>query len=91
MGQLTSFTLSQNFPNPFNPSTVIAYELFTATHVTLKVYDTLGREMATLASGAQPAGMYSVRWDSAGNASGLYFAHMEGGGQVQVKKLLLCK
>ncbi len=91
MNAMRTFHLAQNYPNPFNPATTIRYELSATSRVTLTVYDVLGREEAILANDIKPAGSYSVRWDSAGRASGLYFAHLESDGQVQVQKLVLMK
>ncbi|MDW8466690.1 MAG: hypothetical protein RML35_11145 [Chloroherpetonaceae bacterium] len=60
VAQVKSFELFQNYPNPFNPTTTIAYQLPVASEVSLKVFDALGREVATLASGRQEAGRYAV-------------------------------
>lgn len=91
------FALRQNYPNPFNPSTVIAYDLPAASTVSLAVYDILGKEVAVLVNGEQPAGRYSVSLSSAryGMASGLYFYRIAaaGGGRrfIQVNKMMLVK
>ncbi len=87
----TGFTLSQNFPNPFNPSTVITYQLPISSQVTLKLYDILGREMATLVNEKQNAGSYSVTFDAGKLASGIYFYRLSAGTYVNVKKLVLVK
>jgi hypothetical protein len=68
-----SFSLEQNYPNPFNPSTVIRYSIPRQTNVSLKVYDIMGREVASLVDEAKPAGTYSVRFDALRYASGVYF------------------
>lgn len=86
-----TLSLWKNFPNPFNPATTIRYELSAASRVSLRVYDVLGREEAVLVDDMKPAGLYSVRWDSAGRASGVYFAQLESCGQVQMQKLVLIK
>jgi hypothetical protein len=93
------FSLMQNFPNPFNPSTTITYQLPTDSRVTLKVYDVLGREVVTLVNEGRPAGYHDVRWDvpQSGIASGVYFYRIEarslssGHGFQQVKKLMIVK
>jgi hypothetical protein len=85
------FSLSQNYPNPFNPSTTIEYQLPKDTRVSLKVYNVLGQEVATLASGDQKAGYYSVRWNAGGFASGVYFCRLHTNEYVLTKKMLLLK
>jgi hypothetical protein len=87
----TSFKLSQNAPNPFNPSTTIRYAIPKASEVTLKVYDLLGKEIATLVNEKQPAGEYTVGWNPVGLPSGVYFYRLEAEGFAQTKKLLLMK
>lgn len=84
-------SLSQNFPNPFNPSTMIDYQLPRGTFVTLKVYDLLGREVATLASGFKQAGYYAARFFGDGLPSGVYFYKMTAGKFNDIKKFLLLK
>lgn len=76
-GIIKDFILSQNFPNPFNPTTVISYQLPVNSHVTLKVFDILGREAATLVNEQRSAGRYSVQWNASGIASGVYLVRME--------------
>ena len=70
------YALEQNFPNPFNPSTVIAYHLGAEARVTLRVYDVLGRVIATLIDGVIPAGSHRVTWNAAACGSGVYFARL---------------
>jgi len=83
------FRLHQNYPNPFNPSTTITYSLSKAAHVSLKVYNLLGREIATLADQTMPAGTHQVIWNADGAAAGLYFYKMSAGSHSELKKMLL--
>ena len=93
------FSLSQNYPNPFNPRTTIEYQIPRPAHVTLKVYDVMGREVATLVDEEQGPGSRSVQFPSpaAENgamnnlASGIYFCRLQAGEVVGVRKLLLSK
>ncbi len=85
------FVLYQNYPNPFNPSTEIKYELPVQEFVTLKLYDVLGREVATLVSGRELPGTYSVMWDAGGKASGVYYCRMQAGEYSSVKKIMVLK
>jgi hypothetical protein len=89
------FALSQNYPNPFNPSTKIEYGLAKAAQVSLKVYNLLGTEVATLVNGRQEAGTYTVPFDANKGtlnlASGVYFYRLEAGSFVSTKKLTLMK
>ncbi len=91
------YALDQNFPNPFNPSTVITYHLPADARLTLKVFDLLGREIATLVDGPVQAGSHSVTWNAGSLGSGVYFARLSasdpGGGMRYVKttKLELLK
>lgn len=89
------FALSQNYPNPFNPTTAISYQLSAFSMVTLKVYDILGREVATLVSGEQSAGVYKAEWN-ASVASGVYFYRLEAFGNdgshfINTKKMVLVR
>jgi len=91
------FALQQNFPNPFNPTTTISYDLPKAAFVSLKVYDVLGREVATLADGLQAASSYKVQFNGSRLSSGVYFYHLTARSQdgstnfTSVKKLVLMK
>jgi uncharacterized delta-60 repeat protein len=86
------FALAQNFPNPFNPNTTIRFTLQETGRTTLKIYDAVGREVAQLADEVLEAGVYHQRvFDGARLASGVYFARLTSGGQMQMKKLLLMK
>ncbi len=86
-----TFALEQNYPNPFNPTTTIGYDLPSASRVSLKVYDVLGREVATLVNARQAAGSYNAAFNAANFASGIYFYRLEAGSFVQTKKMLLVK
>ena len=85
------FILSQNYPNPFNPETAISYQLPANSFVSLKVFDTLGREVATLVNEEKPAGTYTINFNAEGLSSGVYFYKMRAGRFVQTKKLVLMK
>lgn len=90
------FSLFQNFPNPFNPVTTITFNLETAGHVRLAVYDALGAKIRTLAEGTYSAGPHSIGWDATdeGNArvaSGTYFYRLEAGGRVLTRRMVLLK
>ncbi|OYV84960.1 MAG: hypothetical protein B7Z63_06165, partial [Ignavibacteriae bacterium 37-53-5] len=87
----TAFGLGQNYPNPFNPTTAISYQLSAAGRVSLKVYDILGREVMTLIDRNQNPGYYSVTFDAARFASGIYFYVLKSGGNFSVRKMLLLK
>ncbi|MEJ2616351.1 MAG: YCF48-related protein [Ignavibacteriaceae bacterium] len=87
------YSLMQNFPNPFNPSTVIKYSVKENTHVILKIFDMLGREVSTLLDEEKPAGTYKINFDAskAGLSSGTYFYTIKAGNFIQTKKMLLLK
>jgi len=85
------FALLQNYPNPFNPVTKIKYAVSIRQYTTLKVYNILGREVATLVNEYQAAGNYEVKFDASNLSSGVYFYKLQSGNFVQTKKLLLMK
>jgi hypothetical protein len=87
----SSITLEQNYPNPFNPLTVIGFRLSVSGDVTLKVYDTLGREVAVLINEAMPAGEHSVDFDASNLASGVYLYRLESSGGSAMKRMTLIK
>ncbi|HMB90797.1 MAG TPA: T9SS type A sorting domain-containing protein [Rhodothermales bacterium] len=83
--------LSQNYPNPFNPTTTIAFALPQTAPVRLAVYDVLGREVAVLIDGVQPAGTHQVQVDARRWSSGMYFYTLEANGQQQTHRMVLVK
>ena len=85
------FGLSQNFPNPFNASTIIQYSIPTASNVTIEIYDILGRKVETLVQGEQPAGYHQVRWDANDHSSGMYFYRIQAGEYTKTRKMVLLK
>jgi hypothetical protein len=85
------FSLFQNYPNPFNPGTTITYELPRTSHVTLSVYDVLGREVATLLNEEKSAGAYTVQWDASGVSSGVYFYRLKAGDFNQTKRMMIVR
>ncbi|RJP78230.1 MAG: T9SS C-terminal target domain-containing protein [Candidatus Zixiibacteriota bacterium] len=87
----SSFTLHPFSPNPFNPRTVARYEIRDASHVHLRVYDTAGREVATLVDGWKAAGVHEAVFDGTGLASGIYLAKLQAGDFTQTQKLVLLK
>jgi hypothetical protein len=89
--QPNTFTLSQNFPNPFNPVTNIDYQIGSPGFVNLKIFDVLGREVGTLVNGVKSAGVHKVQWDGSKFPSGIYLYRMESGNQSLKRKLVLLK
>ncbi len=87
-----NFELQQNYPNPFNPTTTIRYRIASPEIVSLKVYDMLGREVATILNGVrQTAGSYEANFNAAGLASGTYLYRLQAGNFVEAKKMTLVK
>jgi phosphodiesterase/alkaline phosphatase D-like protein len=91
VGTSDTHALAQNYPNPFNPATQIEYKLFVAGDVSLKVYNTLGAEVAALVSGVQSVGKHSVQWDAKGLVSGVYFCLLKSGGMVSTRRMIFMK
>ena len=83
--------LEQNYPNPFNPSTAISFGLPSQSFVSLKVFDVVGSEVATIVSEELPAGYYSRQWNAANMASGVYFYRLQAGSITKTKKLILLR
>ncbi|MDR3626653.1 MAG: T9SS type A sorting domain-containing protein [Ignavibacteriaceae bacterium] len=86
-----SYKLSQNYPNPFNPTTNIQYSIVKSGHVTLTIYDILGRKIATLINQNQEAGNHTINFNASRFASGVYFYRIEAGDFTSVKKMMLLK
>jgi len=86
-----NFVLNQNYPNPFNPSTKISYSLREGGLVTLKVYDILGKEVASLLNENKPAGNYEIEFNASKLTSGVYIYSIKAGKFKQSKKMLLMK
>lgn len=87
----SKFALNQNYPNPFNPTTTINYEVAKDSRVTIKVYDVIGNEVATLVNEIKPAGTYDVVFDASNLGNGVYFYKLQAGNFTAVKKLILLK
>jgi hypothetical protein len=87
----SEFALLSNYPNPFNTSTVISYELPTDTHVKLEVYNIAGQKMATLVESKQQAGCRTVAWDASAASSGLYLYKLTAGDFAETKRMMLIK
>ncbi len=90
-GTQKRFSLHQNFPNPFNPTTEIRYQISEVSHIQLTIYDILGNEVTRLYEGMQPAGDYSVTFKGSELASGVYYYQLKAGDFTQTKKFLLLK
>ena len=88
---VNGYSLLQNFPNPFNPKTVIGYQLPVTGNVILKVYDVLGNQIATLVNEVKETGSYEVEFDAAKLSSGVYYYTLKSGDFIQSKKMLLLK
>jgi hypothetical protein len=87
----TRFSLNQNFPNPFNPSTTIRYGLPARSHVSLTVFNTLGQQISVLQDGEQEAGYNEAQFNATNLSSGVYFYRIQAGDFVQTKRLLLLR
>ncbi|MBK6877960.1 MAG: S8 family serine peptidase [Ignavibacteria bacterium] len=87
----SDFSLSQNYPNPFNPTTNIKFSIANPGLTSLKIYNTLGKEVASLVNEYLQAGSYDADWNASGNSSGVYFYRLQANGFVQTKRMLLIK
>jgi hypothetical protein len=81
--------LGQNFPNPFNETTIISYSIFEESPVTLKVYNTTGEEVAILVNGNKQAGIYEVSFDATNHAEGVYYCRLQAGNFSQTMKMVI--
>ena len=89
--RIAEFDLAQNHPNPFNPTTVISYTLAAASPASLTVYNMLGKEVATLVNGMQPAGQHEVRFEGVNFSSGVYLYVLRAGNMTVSRKMMLVK
>jgi hypothetical protein len=85
------YSLSQNYPNPFNPTTNIEFSIPKSEFVTLKIYNVLGKEVATLVSEKLAAGKYDYEWNAGSLASGVYLYKIQAGNYVRAKKMILLR
>lgn len=88
---VTDFALEQNYPNPFNPTTSISYSIPKNEFVTLKVYDVIGNEVATLVNTLQESGKHEVNFNASNLSSGIYFYKLTAGNYTQIMKMMLVK
>ncbi len=86
-----AYGLPQNYPNPFNASTVIRYNLPTASDITISIYDIRGRKVETLVQGEQQAGYHQIIWDASDHSSGMYFYKIQAGKYAETRKMVLLK
>lgn len=91
VGVPEKFMLEQNYPNPFNPTTNISYQLPVNGNVSIKIYDVIGNEVATLVNEFKEAGRHSVEFDASGFGSGVYFYSISSGNFISTKKMILIK
>lgn len=86
-----TYFLFQNYPNPFNPGTTIKYQIPEAINVSIKVYDIRGRFISEIVNSFQQPGIYELKWNGAGYASGIYFYRLKAGNFTETKKMVLVK
>ncbi len=91
ISSIDNYKLEQNFPNPFNPNTTIKYQIPEISFITIKVYDVLGNEIATLVREEKPSGNYEVMFNASELSSGIYFYTLHAGKFIQTKKMMLLK
>jgi hypothetical protein len=90
-GEVTEYALHQNFPNPFNPVTTIAFDVLAEGNVTLKIYNLMGQEVRTVVNGSMLKGRHTVAFDAGNLSSGIYLYRVEVNGFAAEKKMLLMK
>jgi len=90
-GAPAEFVLEQNFPNPFNPTTLIRYRLPEAANVRLSIFDLLGREVELLLAARQEAGSHQVRWEAGAYSSGVYLLRLRADDRVATRRMILLK
>ena len=90
-GAIDSYKLFDAYPNPFNPSTIISFQIPEKSFVILKVYDAIGNEVATLLSKDLQTGNYEVEFEAVNLTSGVYFYRLQAGNFIETKKMLLLK
>jgi len=83
--------LRQNYPNPFNPITSISFSLPLKSFISLKIFDLLGREVATIVSEQLSAGNHAIKWNAVNMSSGIYFYRLQAGSFTETKKLVLLR
>nr|MBP9121179.1 T9SS type A sorting domain-containing protein [Ignavibacterium sp.] len=88
---LEEFNISQNYPNPFNPSTKITYNIPQRSNVSLRIYDVLGKEIATLVNEQKEAGTYNIQFDASKLSSGVYIYSIQAGDFLESRKMILMK
>jgi hypothetical protein len=88
---INNYILSNNYPNPFNPTTTISYQIPEFSFVTIKIYDVLGNKISTLINEEKPAGSYKVEFNGSELPSGIYFYRLQAGDYIEAKKMVLMK
>ena len=89
--EITDYQLNQNFPNPFNPTTIIEYNVPQRSNISLVVYDAIGQKIKVLADGEKEPGIYRINFDASGLPSGIYFYRLSTENFIQTKKMILLK
>lgn len=87
----TTFALEQNYPNPFNPTTELSFVIGHVSFVNLRIFDMLGREVATVVNKEMEPGGYTVQWDASNQRSGIYFYRLTAGKFSDTKKMLVIR